>query len=61
MSWKAARKLFTSSPLDRSYDFAEDGRILAYVPVETAGGVAAVPSMIVTENWFSRFKDKKKR
>lgn len=44
----------------RSYDFAADGRILAYSPVESTAG-AAMPSMIVTENWFSEFKDKKKK
>ncbi len=60
VSWKAPRKLFTSSPLDRSWDFAPDGRILAWTPVESGKG-EAVPSMIVTENWFSEFKDKKKK
>jgi serine/threonine-protein kinase len=60
VSWKAPRKLFTSSPLDRSYDLAADGRILAYSAVESTAG-AATPSMIVTENWFSEFKDKRKK
>ena len=60
VSWKAPRKLFTSSPLDRTWDFAPDGRILAWTPVESGKG-EAVPSMIVTENWFSEFKDKKKK
>ena len=59
VSWRAPRKLFTSSPLDRTWDFAADGRILTYVPIES--GAEAVPSMIVTENWFSEFKDEKKK
>jgi Tol biopolymer transport system component len=59
LSWKAPRKLFTSSPLDRTWDFSPDGRILAYVPVESGKG-EAIPTMIVTENWFAEFREKKK-